>query len=1010
MITRTVLDLFDSQVGLSPDAIALANGQTTLTYGELAARSDAVAHFLLEHGVSSGALVPIEATRSIDYIVAIIGVLKANAVYVPIDYKHPSERKKLILEQSGSSILLSTAGEGEHDECASETFDKWTRVRVTSLSAKAPATAISLPARPSPAEPIYVIFTSGTTGVPKGVVVEHHAVTRLIQWHNDKFEVTSNSRHTLMAGLGFDVCQWEIWSPLCAGATLHVLDDDKRLDTGLLADFYRQNGITHAFVPTVMVPNVVNATRNRASSLRYLFTAGEKLKPVDVDGVSYSLIDYYGPTEATIFATVHHVPGSASGKPDSIGRPVTDTEILILDEQFKERPRGEAGELFIAGSCLARGYLNNEALTRERFVPHPGRSGARMYRTGDLARWLPDGTVQYLGRSDEQVKIRGNRVELGEIESFLATQQAVEKVAVIVTGGDADLARDVVAYLVTNRATGGATSGAPGAFAQIVESIRANVRAHLPDYMRPARYIELRDMPLTVNGKTDKAALRAQYTASATAPADGYADANSMERLVFDVFRTVLEHGDFGRRDSFFDIGGHSLLVAEVVITLEERLDTKVYIRDVYQHQTVTALAAHLRSRMQTEVPKIDGEPIHELRNDIELPPAIVLNKPFDIDRLKQPRHILLTGTTGFVGAHLLADLLATTDAIIHCPVRAANDAEARSRIDDKLATYRIAIEDRKRVVAYAADLSLAGFGMAHGDYTKLSGEVDVIYHSASAVNFIQPYSYMKKDNVDGLKQIISFAANDRLKALVLLSTISVYSWGHLHTGKTVMTEEDDIDQNFPAVLTDIGYVRSKWVMEKIADLAAAHGLPLMTFRLGYATFNSRTGLSASYQWWGRLVETCIKFGAIPDLHDLREGLTTVDYMTRAIAHISRNPAALTKKFNLIHSDENNLTLKQFFSLLEPRVGVKFDVIPFAQWLGNWKDNRDAPLYPLLSLFRDNMYDGRSTVELYQDTYRWDCKNVTNFLKGSGIEEPRFNDEELTRYLKNSIGFVAATS
>lgn len=1000
MITQTVLDLFDSQVSASPDAIALASGSTTLTYGELAARSDAVAHFLVEHGVSSGALVPVEATRSVDYIVAVIGVLKADAVYVPIDHKHPSERKKLILAQSGSSILLSTAG--ERDESERQAFDKWTRVNVASLSAKTPANRIPLPAKPSPVAPIYVIFTSGTTGVPKGVVVEHHAVSRLIQWHNDKFEVTPDTRHTLMAGVGFDVCQWEIWSPLCAGATLHVLDDDKRLDTALLTDFYRQNNITHAFVPTVMVPNVVNATRNRASSLRYLFTAGEKLKPVDTEGVCYSLIDYYGPTEATIFATVHHVPGSASGKPESIGRPVTDTEILILDEQFNERPAGAAGELFIAGSCLARGYLNNDGLTRERFIAHPSRPGARMYRTGDLARWLPDGTIQYLGRGDEQVKIRGNRVELGEIESFLATQQGVEKVAVVVTGGDADLAREVVAYVVTD--------GTTGSFAQFVQTIRDSVRAHLPDYMRPGRYIELRDMPLTVNGKTDKTALRTQYVASATAPVDGHAEANATERIVFDVFRTVLEHDDFGRRDSFFDIGGHSLLVAEVVSTLEERLNTKVYIRDVYQHQTVTALAAHIRSRLQTELPKIDAEPILELRNDIELPPAIVLDKPFDMNRLTQPRHILLTGTTGFVGAHLLADLLATTDALIHCPVRAASDAEARTRIDDKLATYRIEIEDRSRVIAHAADLSLAGFGMAHDDYLKLAGDVDVIYHSASAVNFIQPYSYMKKDNVDGLKQIVSFAANDKLKALILLSTISVYSWGHLHTGKTVMTEEDDIDQNFPAVLTDIGYVRSKWVMEKIADLAAAHGLPLMTFRLGYATFNSRTGLSASYQWWGRLVETCIKFGAIPDLRDLREGLTTVDYMTRAIAHISRNPAALTKKFNLIHSDENNLTLKQFFSLLEPRVGIRFEVVPFAQWLNNWKDNRDAPLYPLLSLFRDNMYDGRSTVELYQDTYRWDCKNVTTFLKGSGIEEPRFDDEQLTRYLEHSIGFVAKVS
>jgi non-ribosomal peptide synthetase component F len=261
MNINTVLDLFDSQVNSSPDGIALVSGQVTLTYGELAVRSDAVARFLLENGVKGGALVPIDATRSIDYIVAIIGILKANAVYVPIDYQHPIERKKLILEQSGSPILLSTAG--ERDRYESETLDRWTRVRVASLSEKATANRISLSARPSPAEPIYVIFTSGTTGVPKGVVVEHHAVTSLIQWHNDKFEVTSGSRHTLMAGLGFDVCQWEIWSPLCAGATLHILDDEKRLDVDLLTDFYRQNDITHAFVPTVMVPKVVNATRNR---------------------------------------------------------------------------------------------------------------------------------------------------------------------------------------------------------------------------------------------------------------------------------------------------------------------------------------------------------------------------------------------------------------------------------------------------------------------------------------------------------------------------------------------------------------------------------------------------------------------------------------------------------------------------------------------------------------------------------------------------------------------------
>lgn len=312
------------------------------------------------------------------------------------------------------------------------------------------------------------------------------------------------------------------------------------------------------------------------------------------------------------------------------------------------------------------------------------------------------------------------------------------------------------------------------------------------------------------------------------------------------------------------------------------------------------------------------------------------------------------------------------------------------------------------RVRVYAADLSEPELGLASEDYRYLCDVVDVIYHSASAVNFIQPYSYMRKDNVQGLREVIGFAATGKLKPLALLSTISVYSWGHLHTHKRVMREDDDIDQNLPAVITDIGYVRSKWVMEKIADLAASRGLPLMTFRLGYATFHSKTGVCANYQWWSRLVKTCIANGTVPELHDLREGLTTVDYMVRAIAHISRNPEALGKKFNLIHSDKNNLTLRAFFKKLEADLGFSFRTIPYKEWRREWEHDAQAPLYPLLSLFKDVMHDGQSTVELYQNTYQWDCSNVAEFLRGSGIAEPAFDRQELQRYVKRSIGLTVA--
>jgi thioester reductase-like protein len=369
---------------------------------------------------------------------------------------------------------------------------------------------------------------------------------------------------------------------------------------------------------------------------------------------------------------------------------------------------------------------------------------------------------------------------------------------------------------------------------------------------------------------------------------------------------------------------------------------------------------------------------------------------------LAQPQHILLTGVTGFVGAHLLVDLLATTGAEIHCPIRIHHGADnIQQRFGETLEKYRIQLseQDRVRIKLYQGDLAQNWLGLEVDVYAALARTVDVVYHSASAVNFIQPYSYMKRDNVQGLLEILHFAANSKTKPLILLSTISVYSWGHLHTHKREMREDDDIDQNIDAVITDIGYVRSKWVMEKIADLAASTGLPLMTFRLGYATCHSKTGVCASYQWWGRLVETCIAQGSIPDLVELREGLTTVDYMTAAIAHISRNSEALGKKFNLIHTAESNLTLKAFFHLLEKAFDYRFTLLPFHRWLQQWEHNMDAPLYPLLSLFKDNMYDGKSTVELYQHTYLWDCDNVKQFLRGSSIEEPVFTKPILQAYL-----------
>ncbi|SFS18384.1 amino acid adenylation domain-containing protein/thioester reductase domain-containing protein [Dyella sp. OK004] len=987
--TSTVLDHFHGQANQHARALAVIDRQTTLTYEELDRQSDAVAAYLIEKGIQPGDLVPLLADRSAALIVGLLGIAKAGAAYVPIDMSYPAQRKQFIVAQTGASLALTTsrtAYVADDCECAS------IHELVT-----APASPISI--RPSPQQIAYVIFTSGTTGVPKGVVIEHQSLENIVAWHNREFSVTPDSRLTLMAKIGFDVSQWEIWSALCAGAPLYLLDEETRIDTSALVAFYGRNGITHAFVPTVMVADVVAVTSRVQTALQYLFTAGEKLSPVDTDCITYALIDYYGPTEATIFATVHRVVSATCKSPSSIGVPVAGADVVILDDALADVAVGEVGELCIAGPGLARGYLNDEALTNKKFVT---RDKTRLYRSGDLARFLPDGSLQFLGRRDEQIKIRGNRVELGEIEAQLLLLPQIKKASVIVTTPDDPARKEIAAFLVVN------DDQVP--VDGLVVSIKNALKAMLPDYMLPAHYLFVSAIPLTANGKIDKQALlqlHAEKLVDTPAEAVVY---HGRQLMLAGIFRELLGHGDFGPDDSFFDIGGHSLLAAELIAAISDKLGVKAYIRDIYEYPSIATLTAELERREGAAAPVIDGEPIRALLDDVYLPADVSFKQGFHTGQITTPRQILLTGVTGFVGIHLLQELLGTTDATIHCPIRSHDQEHAHARLVESLSKYDVRLDqaDVGRVRVYAADLAEPEFGLASHDYRYLCNTVDIIYHSASAVNFIQPYSYMRKDNVQGLREIVGFAATGKLKPLALLSTISVYSWGHLHTHKRVMREDDDIDQNLPAVITDIGYVRSKWVMEKIADLAANHGLPLMTFRLGYATFHSKTGVCASYQWWSRLVKTCIANGTVPDLHDLREGLTTVDYMVRAIAHISRNPEALGKKFNLIHSDSNNLTLLTFFKKLESHFGFHFKAIPYADWRGQWEHDAGAPLYPLLSLFKDVMCDGQSTVELYQNTYQWDCSNVTEFLQGSGIAEPTFDREALQRYLERSIGLTVA--
>lgn len=990
---ETLVSLFRKQAGLHPENIAVVCQDQSITYEELDKKSNQLANALIAKGVKEGMYIPVWLDRSLEWTIAILGILKAGAAYVPIDPAYPVKRVEYILTDTSSEIIVTNQLLG-----ALLTTNESIEVLVLDPVDVLDHLSDQVDIKISHNALAYTIYTSGSTGKPKGVMITHHAIQHLVTWHNHHFHVDHTSKLTVVAGLAFDISVWEVWSALTSGGTVFIADHEERTNSSALVNFYRKNQITHGFVPTVLAPAVVEETQNYNDlTLKYLFTGGEKLKPVLTSELNYELVDYYGPTECTVFATFKKVKDVNGQYFSSIGKPIANAKAYILGEKLELLPVGAIGELYIGGKLLAKGYLNNEELTAEKFITNPFNESEKLYRTGDLARWHPDGDIEFLGRIDNQVKIRGFRVELGEIERTLAQQENIREAVVITKDSSGSNNKYLVAFIVQESCA-----------EKNVALVRSRLKEELPGYMVPAQIIFIDKIPITANGKTDTHILKDLADREARELVSFEPPTNETERVIADIWSEELERPVINITDNFFDIGGNSLLVAIVAVALETRLGIKVYLRDIYQYPVLQQLSETLITRSKAAREAIaaeDMEPYVELQKDVYLAPGTVFAGGFNPKQLENPSAIFLTGVTGFVGIHLLQELLDTTNADIYCLVRAQDEFHAMEKIDRCYKQYHISQKNiqKPRIIPVIGDLSLPSLGLSGETFTMLAEKTDLIYHSGSSVNFIEPYSYMKAPNVEGLREIIRLAGAERTKCLALLSTISVYSWGHRFTGKTEMLESDDISQNLMSVSKDIGYVRSKWVMEAIADLAAQEGLPLITYRLGYAMCHSETGASAPYQWWSGLVKNCVEFRSYPALTELREGLITVDYMTRSMAYITKNRQAIGKKFNLIASPKTNLTLEDFFNLINQYYPFALKSLPYKEWRKQWENDSKNRLYPLTSLFRDNMHEGLSTVELYQNTYVWDCTNVIRFLEGSGINEPVFDKKILDAYL-NYLG------
>jgi len=590
-----VHDLVAQQAAASPDALAIATAQQEISFLSLEQRSNQLARHLQSLGVGPEVIVGILLPRSVGAIVAALAVMKAGGAYLPMDTAYPQERLAFIVNDAQPAVLITGPGSPALPRLG---------CRILNLSesdreiAKNPCAPFHNPATED--NLAYVIYTSGSTGQPRGVQVTHANLSNLVAWHLATFGLNHTDRTTQLASLGFDAAVWEMWPSLAVGASLHLPPDMLRMSAMSLGNWLVEKRISISFVPTALVEHLMTSAWPDHTPMRYLLTGGDTLHHYPSASLPFSVINNYGPTETTVVATSGPISAHESSETrPTIGRPIANVSIHILDENKKPLPAGTVGEIYIGGAGVARGYLNRPELTANKFIPDPFSAipGARLYRTGDLGYFLPDGQISYVGRIDEQIKLRGYRIEPNEIVTVLNGHPEVKESAVIARP-DANGAVRLLAYVVT-------TGGTPA-----VKEFRDLLRSHLPEYMVPATFVRLTQLPVTTNGKVDRSALPDPEPGNTLTEAEFIPPRSPLEERVAAMVAGVLGLGRVGMNENFFLIGGHSLLGTQLIARARDAFGVEVPLRSIFDSPTPAQLAEEIENLVVAKLGAMSDEEV----------------------------------------------------------------------------------------------------------------------------------------------------------------------------------------------------------------------------------------------------------------------------------------------------------------------------------------------------------------------------------------------------------------
>ena len=988
-VERGLHDLFKTQAMETPDEPAIVFGHERISYSQLDQATDVLGAYLQNCGVSTDDPVGIFMETCPEYIVASIGTLKAGAAFMPMDFDSPEPLLRAIVAESQPKVVVTKSrylskldGFAGTHILSIDSDQSWRSFDAATCGTHVNGDSLA-----------FIPYTSGTTGDPKGVMLTGSSV---ISSYFSRYKFSSYSVGDRVACNIFFA--WEFLRPLLKGGTVYVIPDDIVFLPRSLTAFISEHRISEMLFTPSLLQGVLNSAelevmRVQLSSLRVVWLNGEVV-PTSLLKLALSVLpdavrvfNTYSISETHDVCTVELTDLCVDGMDVCpVGLPMDGVTVQVLPEGRFAFTSGGAGELFIGGRGLAQGYLKRPDLDSERFVRW---NGERYYATGDLAEIDVSGMTTIIGRDDSMVKIRGYSVYLGAIEEALRNHCDVRD-AVVLAETEHETNKRLVAYVVrSSRATWNvdAKSGTSGDLRRLLER-------YLPLYMVPSRFMELDVLPVSQQtGKLERKSLpkprdrRTRVEERTPLPKDATA---AVRRLALrelwgetlDIDRDSLED-DW----NFFDLGGHSLAGLELTLGIEQTFGIELSGTEVYEHPTISELAAYLERRGSYMESKVS------LANHSVLAPEILPTGSVRTTRLSEASSVLVTGGTGFLGAFLLAELLRATgqSTRYYCLVRdrASGQGKPGNRVLETLKFYGLLRQSMEgRIVPVLGDISRPQMGLSSERYQELAEEIDLIFHCAASVNYAYPYAVAKPHTVDGTSEVLRFACTAGTKTMQYISSNGVFPGGD----EAPYLENKQIDGFVDRM--EGGYNQAKWVAEKLVWSAVSRGLPACIFRPGNIGHHSSTGTVNPNDFQSLIIKACARSGSAPLVPDWRFEMTPVDFLVAAIAKFSNEAAHLGKVYNVVQEDP--VSADSVFAHMENR-GYVTDRVSLADWKSRLQEIADRDDDLELGVLVRSV----DSVEGYlSDTSSYDISQFSKALAETGLTIPTGGVDYVTKFLR----------